>query len=159
MIKFFIPCEPPRATAQGSSMILKARDGRMFIGKPSRSPAMKAKRELTVLMAPFRPSVPFSGPLRLEVHWTYPWLIKHRKADRELAWRPSETKPDCDNLCKILKDLMTDLRFWEDDSQVADLRIVKGYGDSPGIHILVCAIDHDFSAPPAERACQQTLPV
>ena len=147
-IRFFVPCEPPRATAQGSSMILKARDGRMFIGKASNSPAAKAKKMLTVLMAPNRPSVPFLGPLRLEVHWTYPWLKGHGKAYREAGWRPSASRPDCDNLCKLLKDLMTDLRFWGDDSQVADLRIVKGYGDYPGIHISVGSIEEAYSRPP-----------
>jgi Holliday junction resolvase RusA-like endonuclease len=35
------------------------------------------------------------------------------------------TRPDTDNLIKALKDTMTDLGFWDDDSQVADERVRK----------------------------------
>ena len=47
------------------------------------------------------------------------------------------TKPDTDNLNKLLKDCMTEVCFWKDDSLVASEIIEKFWADKPGIYIKI----------------------
>lgn len=45
------------------------------------------------------------------------------------------TVPDCDNLVKLLLDVLTELHFWRDDAQVTALEVRKYYGDRNHIYI------------------------
>lgn len=45
------------------------------------------------------------------------------------------TKPDTDNLQKLLKDCMTRCGFWKDDAQVASELCEKFWAEIPGIFI------------------------
>ena len=45
---------------------------------------------------------------------------------------PKSTRPDTDNLVKLLKDVMTKCGYWWDDSQVAYETISKVYSDVVG---------------------------
>ena len=47
------------------------------------------------------------------------------------------SKPDTDNLQKMLKDVMTDLNYWKDDAQVASEIIEKFYFNISGIYIKI----------------------
>ena len=47
------------------------------------------------------------------------------------------SKPDTDNLVKMLKDVMTELGFWKDDAQVASEVIEKYWAQIPGIYVKV----------------------
>lgn len=47
------------------------------------------------------------------------------------------TKPDTDNLQKMLKDVMTELNFWKDDALVASEVIEKFWAEVPGIYIRI----------------------
>ncbi len=47
------------------------------------------------------------------------------------------SKPDTDNLQKLLKDCMTAVGFWKDDAQVASEICEKFWAEVPGIY--VCA--------------------
>ena len=42
-----------------------------------------------------------------------------------------------DNLEKMLKDVMTELRWWKDDAQVASEIVEKFWAEQPGIFISV----------------------
>lgn len=53
------------------------------------------------------------------------------------AYLPHTTRPDLDNLEKGLLDTMTRLRFWLDDSQVAQKKTNKAWGESPFLEIHV----------------------
>lgn len=46
-------------------------------------------------------------------------------------------KPDSDNLAKAVMDALTVIRFWHDDSQVADLRVRKLYDNAAGPGCLI----------------------
>ena len=57
------------------------------------------------------------------------------------AERRVYTKPDTDNLIKVLKDTMTKLRFWGDDAQVAKETIRKQWSKiKPGIAIEIAEL-------------------
>ena len=61
-------------------------------------------------------------------------VIPERKSHRHGEW--IKTKPDTDNLQKLLKDCMTQVGFWKDDAQVVSEKVQKRWSDEPtGIYI------------------------
>ena len=122
---FFIAMHPPTATAQERKV--KVINGKPIFYDP---PAVKsAKEQLSAYLAQHQPPQPLTGGLSLRVLWLFP-----RGAHPHGAWRT--TKPDTDNLQKMLKDCMTRVGFWEDDAQVAREIIEKRWSDEPcGIYI------------------------
>ena len=133
----FIECNPPKSTAQASSRILKRNDGSQFIGRMANSKGAEVKSGLVSLLHPHRPTMPIEGALKLTVRWVYPWRKSERKAFRAAGFRFCDKRPDGDNIAKLLLDTMGLCGFWIDDGQVADLRIVKLWGDRPGIGIRI----------------------
>lgn len=71
----------------------------------------EAERVLSWQLKRFVPDEPLTGPIRLRVEW----FFELKKQKRE-EWKI--TRPDLDNLEKGLLDVMTDLGFWRDDSQI-----------------------------------------
>lgn len=67
------------------------------------------------------PDEPMTGPLRV----TCTIIYQARKRSESGQYRTM--RPDLDNLFKGLADCITRSHIWEDDSQVADLRIIKRY--------------------------------
>ena len=132
-IDFWVECIPPKATAQASSMIMRRQDGTPFIGKAKRG--VKTREELMVLLMPHRPLVPLEGAIFMEVDWVYPWRKSEPKKNRGNGNLPSDKRPDADNLCKYLCDILGRLAYFLDDSQIADLRFRKWWGDRPGIGV------------------------
>jgi Holliday junction resolvase RusA-like endonuclease len=51
------------------------------------------------------------------------------------------TGPDCDNLSKTPVDVLSKLSFWCNDSQIFDNRVVKGWGDFPGVRVTISEVD------------------
>lgn len=49
-----------------------------------------------------------------------------------LAIMPDRRKRDLDNILKATKDSLSYAGFWEDDSQVDDLRVIRGIVGPPG---------------------------
>ena len=123
-IEFFMPMIPPTATHQEKKW-------RVVKGKPvSYDPpeVAAARSKLTARLVPHRPVAPMEGPVRLVVKWCFP---RGRHGDGEYRI----TKPDTDNLNKLLKDCMTAVGFWKDDAQVASEIAEKFWAEVPGIYI------------------------
>lgn len=80
---------------------------------------------LAALMQSHRPPAPLEGPLRLELTFDYPWRVGEPQKNRGNGARPKDTKPDFDNLCKNVLDTMQDSGFYVNDSQIADIRVIK----------------------------------
>ena len=125
-MNFFIAITPPTATAQERKVrIVKNRP--IFYDPPA---VKEAKDKLSAYLSVNRPSQPLEGPLSLRVMWLFPRGKSHKNGQ----WR--STRPDTDNLQKLLKDCMTKCRFWNDDAQVAREIIEKRWSDEPcGIYI------------------------
>lgn len=136
-IEFKLDCIPPKATAQGSSRIMKRKNGQMFVGKSANSNATKAKRMLMALMTPHVPSKPLDGPLMLEVQWGYPWRKSEPRKNRVRGYKHCDTRPDADNLCKMLMDCLGGSGFFNDDGQIAKLNFSKWWCEHPGIWIKI----------------------
>lgn len=120
-MKIFLLLDPPTITAQETKVAIV--NGKPRFYKPES--VRKAKDELKKYLKPFKPSEPMSGPIELKVTWLFPKGKKHK----HMEWRV--TKPDTDNLEKLLKDVMTDLGFWKDDAQVVREIVEKLWSDEP----------------------------
>ena len=127
MIEFFIPMKLPTKTHQEKKV-------RVFKGKPS----LYEPAELAAVRVRFRdalaayvPDAPMKGAVRLLTKWCFPISGKHTDGE----YRTS--KPDTDNLVKMLKDVMTGLHFWKDDAQVASEIIEKFWARIPGLYVAI----------------------
>ena len=87
-----------------------------------------ARAKLRAHLGRFRPADPTRGGVALVVKWCFP---RGEHADGEYRI----TKPDVDNLQKLLMDCMTAEGFWGDDAQVASLVVEKFWAQVPGIYI------------------------
>ena len=129
MIEFFMPMIPPTVTHQEKKVGI--RGDKPFLYEPPELKAARAK--LTDHLAAHKPDVPIKGAIRLVVKWCFP-RGNHRDGEYRI------TKPDTDNLEKLLKDCMTNLHFWADDAQVASEICEKFWAEHPGIYICVSSI-------------------
>lgn len=80
-------------------------------------------------------------PLSLTVKWCFGFKGDDGNDGRKAKHYHGEyriTKPDTDNLNKMLKDCMTSVGFWNDDCQVVEEHIGKYWSNVPGIYIEVC---------------------
>ena len=125
-MKFFLMLDPPTVTAQEKKIAII--HGKPRIYEPTN--VAEAKHELKRHLKPFIPKSPLTGPLKLTVSWLFLKGTKHKHMEYRI------TKPDLDNLEKLLKDCMTQLHFWEDDAQVVVEHVEKVWSDEPtGISI------------------------
>lgn len=107
-IEFFMAMEPPTITAQEHKIVI--RNGRPVFYDPPE--LMTARQKLTDYLALHRPDKKIRGPVELVVTWCFPTPNDRLDSQYKI------TKPDTDNLNKLLKDCMTQLGFWNDDAQV-----------------------------------------
>lgn len=133
-LKFFLPMIPPRTTAQ-QKRVAVAKDGRQL--RYENQALADAHAKLRAYLAPQRPAAPLDGPVRLLVKWCFPDANrKHRHGEYKI------TRPDTDNLQKLLKDVMTDCRYWHDDAQVASEIVEKFWvRQLPGIYVEVQTLE------------------
>ena len=132
-IRFTIDCIPPKATAQQKQITMIGGKPRMYDPRNVK----QAKSDFLTLLGPYKPDRPIEGPVRLSIVWTYPWRKSEPKKNRIQGLKPCDTRPDCSNLVKAFEDCLTRLGFWNDDSQVFDLRFQKYWGDKPGIDVRI----------------------
>lgn len=126
VIEFFVDCVPPTATHQ-QKKVAKV-NGRLRFYEPDNLAA--ARDNLALWLKPYRPESPFTCGVALTVSWRFP-----RGRHKKYSWRT--TRPDTDNLQKLLKDVMTGLGYWKDDALVAVEHVDKRWADRPGIYIKI----------------------
>jgi len=127
MIEFFMPMIPPTVTAQEHKV--NVRNGKPVFYDPAELKV--AKQKITAHLSKHSPSVPYTCGVRLIVKWLFPITGEHSDGEYKT------TKPDTDNLQKLLKDSMTKCGFWKDDALVASEIIEKFYASHPGIYVKV----------------------
>lgn len=129
MIEFFVPMKLPTITAQEQK--IGVRNGKPYKYDP---PELKAARVLfRDHLRKFAPPEPITVPVRLHTVWCY-------RSDAHKAGEWKTSKPDTDNSLKLLKDVMTGLRFWKDDAQVCSELTDKLWADVPGLYVSVEAL-------------------
>ena len=140
-IYFHIDCNPPKSTHQGSMRIMKRKGGAQFIGKFASSKGKKAQDELTAMFTPYTPSEPLQGALELNVLYAYPWRKAEKKANIAKGEMLCDKRPDCDNLSKMIQDILGKLQFYGDDGSIARLIFTKVWSSFPGITITITEIN------------------
>ena len=133
--EFFLPMIPPKVTNQMHRIIADPRGHRPRFYDPPELAEARAK--FLSHLSVHAPAEKLSGPVRLLVIWCFPAEGKHRHGEFKTS------KPDTDNLDKLLKDCMTRVGFWKDDAQVAREIIEKMWSNQPGIFIKVSAIEQE----------------
>lgn len=124
--EFFVPMIPPTVTAQEHKVVVK--NGKPIFYDP---PEVKsAKEKLLANLAIHKPSRTYITGIRLITKWCFP-KGKHKDGEYRI------TKPDTDNLQKMLKDCMTKLNFWKDDALVCSEICEKFWSDVSGIYIRI----------------------
>ena len=130
-MEFILNINPPTVTAQEHKV-------RVAGGRPRFYDTAKlknARAQFETLLAEHRPEAPIAGPVELSVGWRF-----FTKTHKDGEWRT--TRPDTDNLQKLLKDCMTRKGFWKDDAQVCVEIVTKRWArQNPGIQIKVVGID------------------
>lgn len=137
MIAFHLPIVPPKATSQTKRLVMVAGRPRFFAKKEHQS----AENDLLLLCSAHAPAAPLAGPVRLRVDFVFPWRKSEPKRRLALVKVPNDTRPDCDNLVKLVGDVLTKLQFYADDGQVADLHVTKSWGDRIGISVSISEMD------------------
>lgn len=130
MLEFFMPMIPPTCTHQEKKVaVIKGKP--VFFDPPE---VKQARVKLCGYLAKHKPKKRYDCGVQLVTKWCFP-KGNHQQGDYRI------TRPDTDNLQKLLKDCMTTVGFWKDDSLVASEIIEKFWADPPGIYIRVMELE------------------
>lgn len=133
-VLFFLPIIPPTVTHQEKKVHVV--NGRPVLYEPAELKAARVK--LMAHLGKHAPALPLQGAVRLVVKWCFPITGSHIDGQ----WKT--TKPDTDNLQKLLKDCMTLCGYWRDDAQVASEIIEKFWAEKPGIFISAQELEDEY---------------
>lgn len=138
--EFFLPPPsgsdpwPPQTTAQTREVGINKSTGKPYFYKPPK--LQRAERDIrNSLILHMLPKPIRNKPIRLVTKWLFPYTQGHTNGEYKL------TRPDTDNLQKLLKDCMTDMGFWVDDSLVCSEIVEKFWADTPGIYVRIEVMD------------------
>ncbi len=126
-MRFTLDIAPPRTTAQqkGERLIWTAGGWRILHYEKD---SVKRVREMyNKHLEPHKPEKPIEGPVELKIVW--------RCKGQKSKWKT--TRPDLDNMEKLLLDCMTQCGFWLDDAQVCSKGTAKIWSKENGIDIEV----------------------
>lgn len=117
MIEITLDMKIPSATAQ--QIGLAVRNGRAYTYKKQK--VRDAEKEFAIRLMPHRPKKPIEGAVFLSIEWYY------GTKDKKKQYTLKTTRPDLDNLNKILQDSLVKVGFMKDDSQIARLKATKAW--------------------------------
>jgi Holliday junction resolvase RusA-like endonuclease len=125
-LEFFVTIVPPTVTHQEKKV--RVVNGKPIFYEPDE--LKDARQKLLAHLAKHVPDEKFTGPIQLITKWCY---LKGKHGNGEYK----TTKPDTDNMIKLLKDVMTELGYWQDDALVASEITEKFWADNPGIYVRI----------------------
>lgn len=128
-ISFWIAGQPSRTTHQSGTRISGRRTYKT-------KPLIEWEAKLAQSMKDYVPKEPLKGAIKLTTTWEF-----QAKSKAACGWKT--TRPDTDNLQKTLKDVMTRIGFWEDDSQVVYETAKKKWTANPGIAVSIERLGDD----------------
>ena len=151
-IQFFLQMVPPTITAQEKDIRVVQKNITRSDGKVVRKPVpvvyedqklKDARQKLMGHLARWKYDSQFQGMppgkgVRLETVWCFKLPTSGTSAGVSVEDGDYRlTKPDTDNLQKMLKDCMTATGFWKDDALVCSEQVEKRWASTPGIFITV----------------------
>lgn len=127
MIKFTLPVIP---TAQARPRVaVRGKFAQAYKTKDQQA----NERTLEAWLKDHAPESPLQGGLVLEFVAAFPIpksATKNNRAQMLHGFMLPTKKPDLDNLAKQLKDAMTRMQFWCDDSQIVSMHCDKIYAET-----------------------------
>lgn len=129
---FFELPENPKSTSQEKGVSVVRGKVHHYEKKNVREMRERYRHEIFKFFYTNKMQVPhFDGAVYFSVTFTY--SIKDKK-----RWgQPKTSRPDADNIVKLLLDVCSDLEMWPDDAVVADLHVRKLWGDKPSVRITI----------------------
>ena len=82
-----------------------------------------------------QPRKTYDTPIELSVTWLFPHTKKSKDGERK------GTRPDLDNLQKLLQDIMCKLGYYKDDSLITDLTLKKRWHRHSGLIIEINEVE------------------
>ena len=127
-------------TIKGKPKALK----RHRVGKFSRmyDPNYKDKKNTMLQIAKFKPKKALNGDIMLKMIFTIPYPKKYYRTGKFKHLLKDNvpeyviTRPDLDNYCKYIMDVLQP-NFYKDDSQVVKLQAEKVYGIKGKTEIII----------------------
>ena len=129
-MKFYIRMdEVPKTTAQQKKFSTKTKT----FYKTSK---IKQSEYLLVrALSGRQPRKTYDTPIKLSVTWLFPHTKKSKDGERK------GTRPDLDNLQKLLQDIMCKLGYYKDDSLITDLKVKKRWHRHSGLIIEINEVE------------------
>ena len=121
-MEFFVSMRIPTATQQEHKVAVV--NGKPRFYEPADVKA--ARQKYMSYLSGHAPAAPIEGPIRLMVKFCF---------DGGTGWKI--TKPDTDNMIKMMKDCMTRLGYWHDDAQVCSEIVEKFYDAHEGVYVRI----------------------
>ena len=131
-VEKFLSANPTFSTTQACKMWMK----QLFVSAGDSSDATKLKAMYVSYMKTIAPEEPMDGFLRLDVVVNYPFLKKHKK-NEDYEYIVKNTKPDIDNVVKIISDSMEKAGLVKNDSRFARIYMEKRYSHRPGVQFRI----------------------
>lgn len=97
---------------------------------------------------------PMRGPVRLTLEAVFEMPASWPARVREMRQLPHLSKPDLDNIEKLILDALNGVAF-EDDAQVCEVRKVKRYGEGERVDILLEELATTVDHPAIKRAAKR----
>lgn len=127
--------EPPLSTHQSNLRVLKSKTGKMFVGKMKNNKVSAWQKEFGLKIGKIKPFQPFFEPCKLHIRLCYSppkyLLPKFNKCKRIVK----DTRPDCDNVVKVILDELTNQKFLVDDCLIWSLTVEKCWEINPSVYI------------------------
>lgn len=127
MTEFFMAMVPPTVTHQEKQVHVVS--GKPVFYEPAELRA--ARQKFRAHLQKYKPAKKYDRAVELVAKWCFPCGSAHKDGEYR------STKPDTDNLQKLLKDCMTSVGFWKDDALVARELVEKFWAEVPGIYIRI----------------------
>lgn len=124
----YLPIDPPTRTAQQKGVRIVGGHAQFYEKKE----VSEAKAVLKDALLEFVPDDPIKGAVSISVTWAFSTTVR-KKLEQEFR----TTRPDLDNLFKGLADCLTDLGFWDDDSQIVNLSLRKLWVKPADAHLSI----------------------
>lgn len=134
MIRVRLSIVPPTATAQQKGVFVRNGHAHFF----TKAKVRDAEDFLAAMLAPHAPDEPLHGGVYVQARSCFPYRKSERKSVTRCGTEiPHTSRPDLDNLEKSLLDVLTRLRFWDDDAKVFTKSTAKVWGPSPYLAIAI----------------------
>lgn len=127
---------PTTATHQSSLRVMKRKNGPYFVGKFAKAPVKSWIQEFQMKIRQYKPDVAWDCPVHAHIEFKFPWnKSAPKKFINNDGWKT--TRPDLDNMEKMILDSLTSEGFLVDDSIICSKTTMKMHSPSPKILIIL----------------------